>query len=110
MTNHQAIQQNLRSALRTAFQHAKLDDRNPTIQEIVKSNIPYLDATLEEIHRCAGTASSNVRRAIVDTEIWGHHIPKGTDGMYLQVKQPVVPSSYYDFRRHAAIIPDTCIS
>ena len=41
-------------------------------------HIPYLDATLEEVLRCAGTAPVADRQAVVDTELLGHRIPKGT--------------------------------
>ncbi|KAK3618888.1 hypothetical protein LTR56_024359 [Elasticomyces elasticus] len=52
---------------------------NPTVAEIVKSNLPYLDATLAEILRCGGAIPAIPRRATEDTEIFGHRIPKGTN-------------------------------
>lgn len=69
----------------------------PTVQEIVHSETPYLDATIEEFHRLGGTAPAIMRVALQvsdqgqyvqdrdadqcykDTQILGHHIPKGTD-------------------------------
>lgn len=79
LTKHQDVQQKLRSALQGAFQQSWERGNNPTIDEIAKGNVPYLDATLEEMHRCGGTVSSNIRTALVDTEVLGHRIPKGTD-------------------------------
>ncbi|KAK4548598.1 hypothetical protein LTR36_009508 [Oleoguttula mirabilis] len=79
LTKHQHTQQKLRSTLQAEFKRAWEDGDNPTVAEIVKSNIPYLDATLEETHRCGGTVSSNVRTALVNANILGHWIPKGTD-------------------------------
>ncbi|KAI1495098.1 cytochrome P450 monooxygenase [Biscogniauxia mediterranea] len=71
-------QSKLRAALARAFPSARAENRNPTIQEITSTNIPYLDATMEETLRCAGTAPVVDRVATADTEILGHHIPKGT--------------------------------
>jgi hypothetical protein len=51
----------------------------PSVAEIVKSQIPYLDATLEEILRCGQTAAGAMRVAKCDTDVLGYHIPKGTD-------------------------------
>ncbi|RAL04563.1 cytochrome P450 monooxygenase [Aspergillus ibericus CBS 121593] len=71
-------QTKLRLALEAGFPAAYAAGRNPSIQEITGSNIPYLDATMEEILRCAGTAPVVDREALVDTELLGHPIPKGT--------------------------------
>ncbi|KAK5122321.1 hypothetical protein LTR85_004232 [Meristemomyces frigidus] len=79
LTKHEAAQQKVRSVLQAEFQRAREAGENPTVEEIAKSNIPYLDATLEEIHRCGGTISSNIRTALVDADILGHRVPKGTD-------------------------------
>jgi cytochrome P450 len=48
------------------------------VHEITGSHIPYLDATMEEILRCAGTAPVVDRQAVYDTELLGYKIPKGT--------------------------------
>lgn len=40
--------------------------------------VPYLDATMEEVLRCAGTAPLVEREALCDTILLGHRIPKGT--------------------------------
>ncbi|KAI3329672.1 cytochrome P450 monooxygenase [Ustulina deusta] len=78
LADNPAAQDCLRKSLQKAFPVAKSDRRNPTIQEITSTTIPYLDATIEESLRCAGTAPVVDRVATVDTEILGHHVPKGT--------------------------------
>ncbi len=50
----------------------------PCAEDIVKREIPYLDAVIEEILRCTQTNGA-VRKAKVDTEVLGYHIPAGTD-------------------------------
>ncbi|KAI1442049.1 cytochrome P450 monooxygenase [Annulohypoxylon stygium] len=67
----------LRDALQSSLPIVRLEGRNPTIQEIASSHIPYLDATIEETLRCAGTAPVVDRVALADTELLGHRIPKG---------------------------------
>lgn len=78
LTDYQQVQQKLRQALRATFSEAAASGINPSVPEIVKSHIPYLDATLEEILRCAQTAPAQFRDATRDTEILGYHIPKST--------------------------------
>ncbi|KAK6063588.1 cytochrome P450 monooxygenase [Seiridium cupressi] len=68
----------LRAALRASFAAALADGRNPTAKEIVGTHVPYLEATLEEIHRCGGTTPIIDRQSTIDTELLGHRIPKGT--------------------------------
>ncbi|KAI1263763.1 cytochrome P450 [Xylariaceae sp. FL1019] len=69
-----AVQTELRAALKTAFQ----TDR-PSVDEILGTDIPYLQATCEESFRLAGVAKGNLRQALVDTEILGCQIPKGAE-------------------------------
>ncbi|CAI7649251.1 unnamed protein product [Penicillium glandicola] len=71
-------QSKLRNALESAFAPARAAGRHPNVHEITSTHIPYLDATMEEILRCAGTAPAVDREARVDTEILGYAIPKGT--------------------------------
>lgn len=54
------------------------EKRDPSIQEITETPIPYLDAMMEEILRIAGTVPAVDRQALCDTTLLGHHIPKGT--------------------------------
>ena len=48
------------------------------MSEILSTQIPYLDGTLEEILRFANTVPLLPRSATCDTTILGYHIPKGT--------------------------------
>lgn len=79
LTTHPDAQTNLREALQDAFKGAVTEKRAPTAQEIATTNVPYLDAFMEETHRLGRTASSVIRRATCDTEILGFKVPKGTD-------------------------------
>lgn len=72
------MQTKLRSTLQYRLNDAKAKNRAPSIEEITSTNIPYLDATIEEILRCAGTTLGADREAMIDTEILGYKIPKGT--------------------------------
>ncbi|KAL4878061.1 cytochrome P450 monooxygenase [Aspergillus karnatakaensis] len=78
LTDDPDIQATLRAALKSGFQAAIRERRAPTVEEIVESNIPYLDATISEIFRCSSVAISVEREAMVDTELLGYAIPKGT--------------------------------
>lgn len=61
------------------FTAASEQRRIPTAQEIAGADIAYLEAVIEEMHRCGRTAPSIIRRATCDTEVLGFRIPKGTD-------------------------------
>lgn len=75
MEFNQGVQSELRAALRAAFPGPE----PPTVNEIIQTEIPYLDGACEEGLRLAGTAKANLRQAVVDTEILGYRIPKGTE-------------------------------
>lgn len=79
LTGHQQVQAKLRAELRAQYTRAAESGTLPTAEEIAAAEIPYLDATIEEIHRLGGTASVNTRVALCDTQILGFSIPKGTD-------------------------------
>jgi len=79
LTEHQEAQQALRQALRSAHKRAAAAGELPTSQEIVKADIPYLDAFIEENHRLGTSIPTVIRIATRDTVVLGHRIPKGTD-------------------------------
>lgn len=79
LTDNQDKQARLRSALRTGYVAAAREGRTPTYEELVKTQIPYLDAAVEEILRHANTIAFVVREAQQDTTVLGRHIPKGTN-------------------------------
>ena len=97
LTDNQQVQDKLRSALRTQYKRAAEEGGNPTVQDIVNAEIPYLEATIEEISRCALTAPGNIRRALFDTQVLGYHIPKGTD-VFLVSSEMSQPSACTDMR------------
>lgn len=78
LTDHADAQRRLRDVLQRSFQQANAENRDPTIREIIGTRIPYLDATVEEVLRCACTSPFVDRQAKVDTELLGYHVPQGT--------------------------------
>jgi cytochrome P450 len=87
LSENQDAQSRLRESLRDAFPTAAEQARKPTVQEITKTRIPYLEATMEEIFRMAVTIPSHVRTATEDAVVLGHVIPKGTD-VFLSINGP----------------------
>lgn len=83
LADHQAVQHRLRNDLQIAFSAAKEDGRLPTADEITKTSIPYLEATMEEILRVGNTVPIVDREVVQDTTLLGHHIPKGTQVLFL---------------------------
>jgi cytochrome P450 len=86
--------QRLRTALQQCHRDAVAESRNPTIDEIQASHIPYLEATMEELLRCAGTTPSVDRVCLADCEILGHPISKGTSVMMLGTGPSVLRPSF----------------
>jgi len=78
IADNPSAQSTLRAALRAAHGTAASERRAPNLEEITSTSVPYLDATMEELLRCAGTVPFVPRDAIVDTTLLGHRIPKGT--------------------------------
>lgn len=79
MADNQAVQQKLRDILHQAFAGAYAEGRNPSVDEITKTFIPYLDATIEEINRHAILFPAVARTTLTDVNVLGYHIPKGVD-------------------------------
>ncbi|KAG8629057.1 hypothetical protein KVT40_002922 [Elsinoe batatas] len=79
LTDNPASTNKLRAALRATFPDQAKTHSPPTADQITRANIPYLDATIEEILRLSLTAPGATRKATVDTTILGHAVPKGTD-------------------------------
>ena len=87
LTQRQDVQRKLWDSLQVTFAGSAEDGGTPAAVDIAKTQTPYLDAVIEEILRCGGTAAANIRVAVQDTEIFGHHIPKGTD-VFMLVSTP----------------------
>ncbi|KAK7958438.1 cytochrome P450 [Apiospora saccharicola] len=83
----QRVQTTLRESLRAAYADAVSEGRQPTFTEIIKTQVPYLDAVVEEILRVTGPVQTLFRTATVDTTILGHHVPKGTQ-VFLPITGP----------------------
>jgi hypothetical protein len=77
LTRFPHIQRKLRDAMHLAYSDAHDQRRAPTLTELTKTRIPYLEAVLEEALRLHAT--SIARQATRDTELLGYHIPKGTN-------------------------------
>ncbi len=75
MEAYPAVQSELRAVLKAAFPGPEL----PSVNQILDTDIPYLDAACEESLRLAGTSKGNVRQAVVDAEVLGCKIPKGAE-------------------------------
>jgi len=78
LTENQAVQGRLRAELQNAFPAAvQEDNRLPTSAELMKANLPYVEAVIEETLRLRA-AFLIARDAVRDTELLGYRIPKGT--------------------------------
>jgi cytochrome P450 len=77
LTRFPHIQCKLRDAIHLAYSDAHDQRRAPTLAELTKTRVPYLEAVLEEALRLHAT--SIARQATRDTELLGYHIPKGTN-------------------------------
>lgn len=73
------VQNKLRKELQTCHSDAAAENRLPTFQEINKTPVHYRDALIEEILRCSLTEAATIRTALVDAEVLGCRIPKGTE-------------------------------
>ena len=87
LADNQEAQSRLRDRLHKHYPDASRSKRAPSAEEIARSSIPYLDATVEEIMRMALTAPIAVRRAKIDTVLLGYHIPKDTE-VYFMMNGP----------------------
>ncbi|KAF0315010.1 cytochrome p450 [Colletotrichum asianum] len=81
--SNQDVQSKLRENLRAAYLEAVAEKREPTIDEIVKTNVPYLDAFIEETLRLSSPAGAIMKDTLRDMDIVGYHVPKGTPIMFL---------------------------
>ncbi|CRG88185.1 Licodione synthase [Talaromyces islandicus] len=95
LSENQDAQSRLRMSLRDSFSTASEKARKPTVREITKARIPYLEAFLEETFRMAVTIPSHVRTATEDVVVLGHVIPKGTD-VFLSINGPGFTSPGFD--------------
>jgi cytochrome P450 len=85
IADEQEVQHRLRVALRNAMPDAVSESRQPTVAEVTKTNIPYLDAVIEESLRVRSPLPLIVREALVNTTVLGRNIPKGTQILFPSV-------------------------
>lgn len=83
LADHQDVQEKLRQALQSGIPEAAAQGRQPTYHEISNAKIPYFEAVIEECLRCGGTAAVHARLSLVETELLGVRIPKGTDVFFM---------------------------
>ncbi|KAJ0118830.1 hypothetical protein J7T55_013085 [Diaporthe amygdali] len=83
LADHPGVQQRVRDDMQAAFPEAKAEGRLPSVTEITKVSIPYLEATMEEILRVGNTVPITDRDAVQDTTLLGHFVPKGTQVFFL---------------------------
>lgn len=79
LTREPEAQRKARQNLHEVYTDAHAQGRQPTVEEIINTHAPYLDALIEEIVRVAGPVGAVVRTATVDTVLMGRPIPKGTN-------------------------------
>lgn len=79
IADHQDVQSKLRSELRKYYATATKESRPPTVLEITKTSVPYLDAVIEESLRFNAPLPLFGREATQDTVLLGCRIPKGTE-------------------------------
>ncbi|GKT64942.1 cytochrome P450 [Colletotrichum tofieldiae] len=80
---NQDAQSKLRRTLSLAYPEAIEENRQPTIEEIIKTQIPFLDGFIEETLRMCSPAAAVTKEALCDMTVLGHVIPKGTPIMFL---------------------------
>ncbi|WXC58159.1 hypothetical protein SNK03_004058 [Fusarium graminearum] len=100
LNRDQRAQSELRKGLQEAYQQAKAEKRPPTLTEIIQTRVPYLDAVIDETLRVSYTFGMTLREAVVDTQLLGAHIPKGTAIAFLSNGPGVLsPPIQYDESR-----------
>lgn len=78
LAQYPQIQRQARTVLRAAHAEAYQQGRPPSVAEITRTQVPYLEAVIEEILRLSGPVSAVARMTTTDTVILGHAVPKGT--------------------------------
>lgn len=79
-------QQKLRHALyETAYPSFAAADKLPSVEAIVASSVPYLDAFIEEVLRLGVTTLGGIRSTTQTVTVLGHVIPKDVEMQLLAV-------------------------
>jgi cytochrome P450 len=72
------LQHTIRTNMRDEYASAWANSRQPTLDEIVSIQVPYLEAFISEVLRCRPPISFLLKEALRNTDILGQRIPKGT--------------------------------
>lgn len=97
LSDNEAQQSILRDHLYSVFAAARAENRQPTVEEIITTPAPYLDAFVEEGLRYQHSVQINLRESIVDTVVLGHPVPKGTTiFMYTRGPSYLSPAFHVD--------------
>jgi hypothetical protein len=96
---HRDAQAELRKALRAAYSEAAAEKRQPTVTEMTKIHVPYLEAVMEEALRLTGPVMAVLRQAQVDTVVLGHHVPKGTQ-VFMNLMGPSITEPGFAIDEH----------
>ncbi|GAM85546.1 hypothetical protein ANO11243_035530 [Dothideomycetidae sp. 11243] len=87
LADNPSAQSKLRAALHDAYPEAHANGTLPSMQAIIKTDVPYLDAAMEEISRKANTGPGQYRKTTTDVDVLGYTIPKDTD-VFLMANGP----------------------
>jgi cytochrome P450 len=79
LADNASYQDKLRSKLHSVFPETLKESKQLSCSDILGTNVPYLEAVIEEIMRLSVVIPVLSRRATRDTTVLGHHIPKGTE-------------------------------
>jgi len=91
---NQPIQSKLRETLRETFPEAWSQRAQPPLKELVKAQIPYLDAVVEEVLRIDPPGIGVSRETNKDIEVLGYKIPKNTT-LFFSFNGPTYTSKGY---------------
>jgi cytochrome P450 len=83
LADNPKAQTEFRSVLQTSFPSHTAGGTIPGATQLATAAHPLIDATVEEILRCATPLHGTSRKATVDTQILGYHVPKGTDVFFM---------------------------
>ncbi|GAM86974.1 hypothetical protein ANO11243_049950 [Dothideomycetidae sp. 11243] len=79
LADNPAVQTKLRADLHAACDMYHQSGELPSAEAIIKADLPYLDAVIEEILRLGNVVPTQARTTTHDTEVLGRHIPRGVD-------------------------------
>lgn len=85
---YQDVQEKLRQSLRDVHKEAVASGEAPSAEAIAKTQVPYLEAFMEESMRHSVLVTANVRVATTDAVVLGHVVPKVSNTSTRDPTQP----------------------